>query len=129
MKFPCEIIVWTVLPSIKCQMAVYMKEKGISQKEIAKLLSVTEAAVSQYLSGKRANDFDLKKVQKEIQEASDKLIENPETYIYIVCDLCKKIRKKGLLCENCKDAGIPHECSVCKEIENEKLEYRSKIDV
>lgn len=116
MKFPCEIIVWKVLPAIKCKMAANMKEKGVPQKEIAKVLNVTEAAISQYLSGKRASEFNLEKVEKEIQEATTKVLKNPESFIFIVCDICKIIRKKGLLCDDCKHLGTPHECSICTEV-------------
>ena len=116
MKFPCEIIVWKVLPCIKCQMAMQMKEKGLTQKEIANMLNVTEAAVSLYLSGKRAKDFKLKEVNKEIKEASDKVLETPELFSCCVCDICKKVRSEGLLCQSCIDTGTPYGCSICKEV-------------
>lgn len=51
---PCESAVKYKVPAIKAELARKLKKEGKSQKEIAKLLGVTEAAVSQYLSGKRA---------------------------------------------------------------------------
>ena len=116
MKFPCEITVWKVLPAIKCQMAIKMKDKGLSQKEISGILQVTEAAVSQYLSGKRANDFELKELDNELDDSVDRIIENPKIFVNEVCDICKKVRTKGLLCKNCMELGTLEGCSVCKEV-------------
>jgi predicted transcriptional regulator len=50
----CESAAKYKVPAIKAKLARELKEKGLSQKEIASLLDVTEAAISQYLSGKRA---------------------------------------------------------------------------
>lgn len=54
MPLPCEQAVKEKVPKIKAELARKLKAEGKSQKEIAKILAVTEAAVSQYLSGKRA---------------------------------------------------------------------------
>ena len=51
---PCESAAKYKVPAIKAKLARELKERGMSQKEIASLLNVTEAAISQYLSGKRA---------------------------------------------------------------------------
>jgi len=71
---PCESAAKHKVPAIKAKLARELKEKGVSQKEIAALLDVTEAAVSQYLSGKRA---------KKRKSAEDKSKAIPE-----VCRLC-----------------------------------------
>ena len=54
MVLPCEIAANKIVPAIKAKLARKLKKNGMKQKEIAKLLGVTNAAVSQYLSGKRA---------------------------------------------------------------------------
>lgn len=54
MPLPCEQAVKEKVPKIKAELAKRLKAEGKSQREIAKILEVTEAAVSQYLSGKRA---------------------------------------------------------------------------
>jgi predicted transcriptional regulator len=71
---PCESAVKYKVPAIKAELARKLKKECKSQKEIAKLLGVTEAAVSQYLSGKRANKKETK--TKEINSIPD------------VCKLC-----------------------------------------
>jgi hypothetical protein len=72
---PCESAARHKVPAIKAKLARELKEKGVSQKEIATLLDVTEAAVSQYLSGKRAKN------KRKAAEEKSKAI--PE-----VCRLC-----------------------------------------
>jgi len=49
----CETTVKGIIPNIKANIAKVMKTKGKKQREIAKTLGVTEAAVSMYLSGLR----------------------------------------------------------------------------
>ena len=52
-KFPCEIIGWTVLPSMRRELTIYLvKEKNFSRKKVCKVLDLTPSALSQYLSGK-----------------------------------------------------------------------------
>lgn len=65
---PCESAAKTKVPAIKAKLAKELKEKGLSQKDIAVLLNVTEAAVSQYLSGKRAKKRKAKENIKDIPE-------------------------------------------------------------
>ncbi|HLD06400.1 MAG TPA: hypothetical protein VJC16_02605 [Candidatus Nanoarchaeia archaeon] len=57
---PAEIETYYILPTIRRQLAVFMKETGMQQKQIASLLGIQEAAVSQYLSNKRGHSFDFK---------------------------------------------------------------------
>ena len=52
---PQEIEVFYVLPAIRRELAYCLKAQGKSQKDIAVILGVTGAAVSQYMSSKRAS--------------------------------------------------------------------------
>lgn len=72
---PCESAAKHKVPAIKAKLARELREKGLSQKEIASLLDVTDAAVSQYLSGKRARN------KRKIAEEKSRAV--PE-----VCRLC-----------------------------------------
>jgi len=76
---PCESAVKYKVPAIKAELARKLKKEGKSQKDIAKLLGVTEAAVSQYLSGKRAGK---QRKAKELNSIPD------------VCKLCGLCRFK-----------------------------------
>jgi len=65
MKTPCEIIVWDVLPGIRDALAEELVKNGISQKEASKMLGITPAAVSQYVSKKRGYKIDVKDAVKD----------------------------------------------------------------
>ena len=53
-KHPVEIEYWYILPSIRREISSYLKfQKSFKQKEIANILGITEAGVSQYLKGTR----------------------------------------------------------------------------
>ena len=56
-RHPQEIEVWHIIPAIRKELVVALKEKGNSQKKIADLLNLSEAAVSQYLKLKRAREI------------------------------------------------------------------------
>ncbi len=89
---PCEYILWCGLPSIRKEIAVRMvKDYGLSQKETAKKLGVSVAAVSQYISRKRAKrDITDKEVCKEISKSVKRIIENGDVAIVSeICRLCK----------------------------------------
>lgn len=51
---PQEIEVWYVLPSIRRAICRGLVKLGMSQREVARMLGLTEPAVSQYLGNKRA---------------------------------------------------------------------------
>ncbi len=56
MNLPQEIEVWYIIPAIRKELAKALLEEDLTQKEIAKRLCITEAAVSQYLKNKRGKD-------------------------------------------------------------------------
>lgn len=118
MQFPCELVVWKVLPAIKAQIAKNLKKKGMRQKKIAEVLDLTEPAISQYLSGKRATDFEISEDMKQMLEIVSEEIakgKNPKVLKFGVCQVCKEIRKRGDACESCKsETGIDYNCDLCK---------------
>ena len=94
MKMPCEIIIWYVLPGIRREIAKSLLKNGLSQKETAKKLGITDAAVSQYLSEKRAKiEIKDKKILKEIKKSAERIIAGDESMMIKetcrVCDLLK----------------------------------------
>jgi uncharacterized protein len=117
MQFPCELVVWRILPAIKARVARNLKEKGMPQKDIAKALDSTEAAISQYLSGKRAADF---KISAEMNDMLDVVSDaiakgkNQKVLKYGICQVCKEIRTKGYACDACKtESGEKGNCDLC----------------
>ena len=77
MIYPQEIEVWYILPSIRKELSKELLKYNLNQKEIALKLGLTEAAVSQYINEKRANEFILdKKISNAIKESARKIIDN-----------------------------------------------------
>ncbi|MGB9675144.1 MAG: helix-turn-helix domain-containing protein [Candidatus Nanoarchaeia archaeon] len=82
---PCEINVKYKIPTIKAKLAQKLKKMGYKNKEIAKCLDVTEAAVSQYLHGKRAKSKS--KIMKVMK--AEKIVE-----VCKLCGFCSSPKKK-----------------------------------
>ncbi|MBU2100791.1 transcriptional regulator [Candidatus Micrarchaeota archaeon] len=102
LKFPCEIIGWTVLPSIRRELTLYLvEEKKIERKKVCNILDLTPAALSQYLKGKRGKGVNLTRKQKEkIHKMADSLFKGKKSrkkFILKACEVCK-IMRKGSVC-------------------------------
>ncbi len=105
-----------VLPAIRKEIAFCMKESGKSQKEIAKLLSVTEPAVSQYMSSKRASilKFD-GKVKAAIKESASRIV-SETSLMREMQRLVNLIRQERIVCQVHESlGGAPKNCNVCFE--------------
>jgi len=106
---PCEHIVWHGLPVIRKEIAKSMIDNfGLNQKEVAKKLGITSSAVSQYLSGKRANvDIKDKDIIYEINKSAKLIIKSGENKtISETCRLCKIFSKRKIfpfICESCNE--------------------------
>ncbi|MFH1450838.1 MAG: helix-turn-helix domain-containing protein [archaeon] len=115
--FPCELVVWRILPAIRARLAQELAKKGMSQKDIAAQLGITPAAVSQYISKKRGEDFLIdNKLNNEIQTIVQGISNDNSTMRFMLesCSLCKKIRTRGLACkEHEKYAEVPSGCEMC----------------
>lgn len=107
MKTPCELVVTTLLPTIRASIAVELvKRHGMKQKEAARLLGLTTAAVSQYLSMKRATKRELypfrsEKFKELVKEAADVIASQPGEVeaMRALCRCCTEVRRERLLCE------------------------------
>ncbi len=110
-----ELSVWYVLPSIRRRIALRLKEKGTTQKRIAKLLGVTEAAVSQYLNSKRAGEIDFSSEDEErIMRAAESLLEERSCFRYELENLLDEMKRKGRLCSiHRQHEDVPACCHVC----------------
>jgi len=116
MELPQEIEVWYVIPSLRRELAKSLLDLGLSQKEIAKKLSLTEPAVSQYLSGKRGKDVVFSPLAvKQIKLAAKRISVSKTNTNKELVKLTNYIRKTCL----CKiHKGIDQDrknCSVCKK--------------
>lgn len=111
LNHPQEIEVFYLIPALKRHLAVRMKERGLKQVEIAHLLSVEEAAVSQYLSNKRGNKISFDSpVVKEIEASADRITDQL-SMLREMQRLLRYVRFSGALCKIHKQlSNIPSAC-------------------
>ena len=104
MKFPCENVVWYVLPAIRSELSKELA-KVMSQKKISEILGITQAAVSQYVSNKRGSKIEFQEdVVGAIHElANDIAAGNHDNPASRICEICIKVREDATLCGlNCE---------------------------
>lgn len=116
-----EIEAWYVLPLIRKELALAMKQEGLDQKSIAKLLGVTAAAVSQYVNNKRGNDHSLEGHLKIDFTNSAKAIRDDSSLIFAeVQKLLKILWNEGIVCKIHKAKSWhpdKEDCEICFENE------------
>jgi predicted transcriptional regulator len=107
---PCEVGVKTVLPAIKALMARNIVEKhGMNEQQVAEILGLSQSAISRYKTKDRGNIITLEnepEVQKLIEQMTTFLIYEPhkkKEILELFCATCETIRKKGLMCQLCKE--------------------------
>jgi predicted transcriptional regulator len=114
---PQEIEVWYLIPSLRKEFAkIFIKDYDLSQKKVAKILGITEAAISQYLNSKRGSETKFSRKEKEkIKKAADKIMKNPEEFMKILYDLCTSLRKSKTIYDIHKnhDKTISKNCDIC----------------
>jgi predicted transcriptional regulator len=118
MKPPCEIVVWYVIPSIRSKLAKELLNLGMKQKDISKLLDITQPAVSQYISDKRGHEINFDpKVEQYIKDMAKDMQSGELQSIDLIprfCNICKTIKTQEVLCQLHKEkVNIPTFCNVC----------------
>lgn len=115
-------MVWHVLPSIRKELCRHLvKEKKMKAGDAARLLGITDSAVSQYLKGKRAAKFKVnKKLMPRIKVLAERIAaagkKSTLEYIAGSCEMCREIRKSGMLCDFRRQEGMYIEgCTICIE--------------
>ncbi|MCK4714006.1 MAG: transcriptional regulator [Candidatus Aenigmarchaeota archaeon] len=112
LKLRQEIEVWYIIPAIRREIAKAMKKK-VKQKDIANMLGVTDAAVSQYLSSKRASEVRFsKKINNEISKSVERIADGTNA-IKEIQRLCKLCHEDGVCCFIHKHHGAPRDCKIC----------------
>jgi hypothetical protein len=103
----------------------------MNQMQIAKLLGITQPAVSNYLSllrGEAEKAFDTAEVRGIAKKMANQLVEGKLSMsqsIYTICKLCIRLRNAGVTCSLHKEA-VPElsteDCKVCVELFTEEAE-------
>lgn len=114
MTFPCETAIWKALPAIKSSLAQALVKLEMSQREVAKLLSTTEASISHYVKGKRGSALMIgPPMQEEINRLADRIKTETipeEDLVKEMCTLCQKVRRSCAIC----GAESEDECDRCE---------------
>ena len=114
-SLPQEIEVWYIIPAIRREMAqVLVKKHKLRQKQIARILGITEAAVSQYLSKKRGQQLKFpKNMKKNIELSAERIVKDNNVAVSEILRLVNVAKVEGISCSICKkyNKGILHICS------------------
>lgn len=92
--YPHEFIARTAIHSVKAGLAKELKNLGISQKDIAKLMNSQVSTISQYVNGQRGGSYELSEnVMNLLSAVAEAIDEEPteELLKYGVSQICNKI--------------------------------------
>lgn len=109
---PQEVEVYYIIPTIRHYLAIFMKQSGLKQKEIAKILNIKESTISQYLSDKRGSRFKFSKyLENKIKESALR-IKDIYSFITETQSILRLIRESGELCYIHKQLSpVPGNCN------------------
>src|SRR3989344_1908736 len=115
MNTPQEVEVWYVLPAIRRQLAISLKNDGLKQKEIAGVLNITEPAVSQYLKKKRGEEIAFSsQMLEEIAKSAKEISLDKSKLRSEIQKVMRKIKESKFICSVCNDhANTAKDCVIC----------------
>jgi predicted transcriptional regulator len=114
LMMPQEIEVWYIIPAIRRDLTKEMKKLGLNQKKIAPILGITEAAVSKYMTSKRAATVKFsKEIQKMIRQAAKNILKDKKTLFKETQTIIDATWKDETICELHKKFGNVVKCAKC----------------
>lgn len=120
MKPTCEIMVQKVLPAIRAELArSLMIDHGCTQQQVADILGLSRAAVSQYVSEKRGAEVGFsEETEDEIRRFATQLVNDYSERALSegMCNVCKFVQRSGWLYKNAPGAEY---CILCKNNEED----------
>ncbi len=121
MIIPCEVTIWYLLPTIKAELAKELVKRGLTQKEVAIKMDVTQASISQYIRDKRGSRTkSIEVIKEDISALADCFMDEdpPDDCISKkLCMICMKSKSTGLLCELHRDVQeVDDGCDTCIKI-------------
>jgi len=116
--FPQEIEVWYILPAIRKKISLKLAE-NLPQKDVATIMGVTPAAISQYKKKKRAKEeiFD-KEMEKELTISVKNIIKDNNNLGNEIIRLNNLLKNKGIVCKIYKNVCAlknSKTCSYCNK--------------
>ncbi len=129
--FPQEVEVWYIIPALRKKLAFGLVKAGMSQKEVARLMHLTEAAISQYQCEKRAQENCLgKEIDAEIRSSVKIILKNKNLLSAEMVRLNELVNAKGITCRLHKEktkvekSSLP--CCECRYQNKHKLNHENK---
>lgn len=113
---PQEVEVRFIIPTIRKEIARELNKQSLTQKEIARILEVTEPAVSQYLNDKRGINVNLSEKNKVlIKNSVSKILKTNECAYEEIYRISKKLIEDKSICEVHRmfDNKVPKGCEIC----------------
>jgi predicted transcriptional regulator len=111
---PQEIEVHYIIPALRRALSVALKKEGTDQKTIAKKLGVTESAISQYLSLKRATAIEFNTTMQQAIQAAAHQLQKGSNIVYEMQQLLTLSMKEKVTCKlHIKLSNLPHDCTEC----------------
>jgi len=105
---PQEIEVFYVLPTIRRSFATYMKQRGLSQKDIALILCIRESTVSQYIKDKRGSTIKFSESIESALKTASEIIKSKDDVIRETQKILFLVRSSGELCKIHKSVAKIH---------------------
>lgn len=110
-------MVQKVLPAIRAELSRTMIfEHGCTQQDVADILELSRAAVSQYVSEKRGAEVDFsEETQNEIRKFASVLLNkdlSSQEKVDGMCNVCRFVQKSGWLYRNAPGAKA---CIICED--------------
>lgn len=101
---PQEIEVWYIIPALRKELSkLFTKEYKYSYDKTGTILGISKAAVSQYLSDKRANKIKLnEETLEEVKKSAKIIAENNRMALNEIQRMLKFMRDSKCSCEVCK---------------------------
>ena len=122
MKPPCELAVKEFLPSLRAAIVRELSEEyHMKQIDIAEVLGITQASVSQYLNDERAKENRFT-VIKGFTQAVKKIagtiaLQNVSkaAVLHLMCEVCSQVRSSEEFCHVHQDMLMDGECNICRQ--------------
>lgn len=127
MLTPCEVVIKCALPSVRAMVAAELMNKhSLNQAQAAKLLGISQPAISLYQKKLRGNSLDLwsdPEITTSVAKQAWLLVNgvaDTRNNLGWFCAICKTLRSKGYLCKIHKDLDPTMDidnCDFCKDLE------------
>jgi predicted transcriptional regulator len=119
MELQQEVEAFYIIPAVRRELARQLVALGLTQRDVAKRLGVTDAAISQYLSNKRGSPIDYgQTVAHAIAQAAARIKNSTSDAIIRkeIDALCILLKRERVICDiHRKNSSVKDGCESCFE--------------